>query len=419
MVEIVKDNKNQPVDLLSRRLCMVVHAFYPIGETRVEREALVLLDHGWDVDVICLQDRSEAPHETIDGINIYRLPIFRHLDKRLLAQLLEYLVFFALATVKLLKLHFHRRYNVIQVHNLPDWLVFVGLIPKLTGARLILDLHDLMPEFYAARFKRPFNSWQVKLLIWVEKISCLFADHVITVTEGWRGALIKRGLAVSKASVVMNVADNRVFYHSDSNEQSSCQNSHFRLLYHGNLTYRYGIDLAIHAVDLVRDQIPNIHLHIHGWGDSRFSLEKLTDELGLREHVSFNTTTLLTSELPIMISQADICLVPYRRDVFTDGILPTKLMEYAAMGSAVVAARTPMISNYFDETMVQFFTPDDMQDLARCLHILYFNHERLVKIRQGIEKFTQRYTWTDQGAFYVSLVERLALSKSSAKHKGN
>ena len=391
----------------SKRHCMVVHAHYPLGETRVEREALALVDHGYEVDILCLQSKGKPSVEVEQGVRIYRLPVKRRKTSGPAAQLLEYLAFFVLAFAKLIVLHRQRRYAVVQVHNLPDFLVFAALIPKLTGARLILDLHDLMPEFYAARFRKDLTSWPVRLIRWQEQLSCRFADHVITVTKLWRETLIQRGLPAEKVTVVMNVADNRIFFHDSTAEQPARDNNHFHLLYHGNLTQRYGIDLAIQAVNLVRQEIPGICLTIHGGGDYLDALIKLTDELGLREHVSFSTRFVPTSELPQLIKQADVCVVPYQRDVFTEGILPTKLMEYAALGKPAIAARTPAIATYFDETMVQFFTPGDVQDLARCIRTLYLDRGRLEQLTQGIEKFTQRYNWSVQSAEYVRLVERL------------
>ncbi len=393
---------------------MIVHARYPIGETRVEREARALVNHRYEVDVICLRAEKETIGETLDGINIYRLPVRRHKGSGLIAQLFEYLVFFVLASVKLAALHRQRHYSAVQVHNLPDWLVFAALIPRLTGARVILDLHDLMPEFYAARFNRSLASFPVRLLIWQEQVSCRFADHVITVTEAWRDTLITRGVAASKVSVVMNVADDRVFYRLDTGEQPRLEDGHLRLLYHGNLTHRYGVDLAIRAVNQLREQIPNIHFHIHGGGDARRALFELADDLNLKEQVSFSNHGLLTSELPALIKQADICLVPYRRDVFTDGILPTKLMEYAALGMPVIAARTPTMARYFDETMVQFFKPGDVDDLARCIRELHANPDRLAELARGCQNFNRRYNWTEISAEYVALVERLRSGRGSA-----
>ena len=41
---------------------------------------------------------------------------------------------------------------MIHVHSVPDFLVFAALVPKLLGARIILDIHDILPEFYASKF---------------------------------------------------------------------------------------------------------------------------------------------------------------------------------------------------------------------------------------------------------------------------
>jgi glycosyltransferase involved in cell wall biosynthesis len=394
-----------------RRHCMVVHAYYPIGETRVEREACALTDRGFEVDVICLAGKNEPAVEVKDEVNIYRLPVKRYVTGGLAIQLFEYLVFFFLAFFKLVALHRQRRYRVVQVHNLPDFLIFAGLVPKLAGARLILDIHDLMPEFYAARFNTSLKSWPVRLVHWQEQLACRFADHVITVTEPWRQTLIGRGLPPEKVSVVMNVADDRVFCRVPQEEQPTKDDGRFRLIYHGTLNQRYGLDLAIQAIGLVKEEIPDIHLVIHGRGTHREMLKKLVDELGLGEQVHFSTDFVPTAELPKVILQAQVGVVPYRRDVFTDGILPTKLMEYAALGIPAIAAQTPAIAAYFDETMVQFFAPEDVQDLARSIVALYSDPERLALLAAGAEKFNRRYNWSKVGAEYVALVERLGSRK--------
>jgi glycosyltransferase involved in cell wall biosynthesis len=319
----------------------------------------------------------------------------------------EYLLFLVLAFFKLSALHLRWRYPVVQVHNLPDLLVFAALVPKLWGARLILDLHDLMPEFYAARYDTDIASWPVRIVRWQEALSCRFADHVITVTELWRLTLIQRGVPADKVSVVMNVADDSVFHRDDGAQMSETETGRFDLIYHGNFHQRYGLDLIIRAVDQVREQIPHIRLTLHGRGPYVESLRQLADELGLQEHVRFSTSMLPISELPSLIRQADVGVVPYRCDVFTDGILPTKLMEYAALGMPVIAARTSAIAHYFDNTMVEFFSPGDLDGLARCIRRLHVDQARRAQLAKGIVKFNERYSWVQLGQAYVELVARL------------
>jgi glycosyltransferase involved in cell wall biosynthesis len=386
---------------------MVVHAYYPLGETRVERQAMALLDHGIEVDVICLRRADEPALDTVNGVQVHRLPVRRHKSSGLVAQLLEYLYFFVLAFIRLTRLHRQRGYHIIQVHNLPDFLVFVALIPKLTGARIILDLHDLMPEFYAERFQRSIKSLPVRLIRWQEWSSCQFADHVITVTELWRQALIERGQRSGKVTVVMNIADDRIFNRAVAADVPDDKGRSLRLIYHGTMARRYGLDLALRAINLVRQTVPDIHMTIHGGGEYRQALENLADELELDRHVQFSTRFVPTHELAKLIKTADLGVVPYRDGVFTGGILPTKLMEYAALGIPAIAARTPAIDAHFDETMVEFFTPSAMEELANCILKLYRDRARLAGLARNTAKFNERFNWPDQSTNYLNLVEEL------------
>lgn len=389
-----------------KRHCMVVHAYYPIGEVRVQREAEALIDHRYEVDVICLRIPGEPAVDLYNGVNIYRLPVRRHKRSGAWVQLLEYLTFFTLAFFKLTALHLRRRYDVVQVHNPPDFLVFTALVPKLTRVPLILDLHDLMPEFFASRFGVSRSSLPVRLVCLQEQLACRFANHVITVTEHWRQSLIRRGVPADKCSVLMNLADPRIF-RKPIQPQKSQGKSRFRLIYHGAIPQRYGLDLVLRAIARVRTEIPDIHFTVIGRGEYLDELVCLTTELGLEEHVRFEKF-MPVEKLPARIVTADVAVVPYRNDVFTGELLPTKLLEYAALGLPSIASRTIGISAYFDETMVQFFTPGDSRDLARCILELYSDRKRLAQLAQGAEEFNRRYNWPAQRIEYIRLVDQLA-----------
>ena len=387
------------------RHCMVVHAYYPLGETRVERQALALVDNGIDVDIICLKSKNDPSESVVGGANVIRLPVNRHKDSGAIVQIIEYLSFFILAFIRLSSLYFQRRYNIIQVHNLPDFLVFVGIIPKLFGAKIILDLHDLMPEFYAERFSKSIRSVPVRLIILQERLSCHFADHIITVTEFWRQSLIERGQPSEKITVVMNVADSRFFNRDISTSKSSTDR--FRLIYHGIMGKRHGLDLVLEAIKSISKTIPNLSFILHGSGEYRKTLEKMVLEMDLKEIVRFSFKFMPTDELAIWISEADLGIVPYRDDIFTGGILPTKLMEYAALGIPAIASCTETISSYFDDSMVEFFTPGDVNDLASKIEKLYKDRERLSDLARNITKFNEQYNWPSQSTFYLQLIYHL------------
>ncbi len=383
---------------------MVVHAYYPFDETRVQRQTEALVERGHDVDVICLLRGAEPKVEETDGVTVYRVPIRRDNRRGVFGQFFEYLAFLLMAFATLTRLHLRRRYAVVQVHNLPDFMVLAALVPRLTGSQIILDLHDLMPEFYCARFHSSMSSLPVRLITWQEQLACRFAHHVITVTESWRQTLIERGVPPTKCSVVMNLADTRYFQPTAPGVNGS---DRFRLVYHGQITRRYGLDLLLHALARVRETVPNVQLTIHGRGEFLETVRSLIRSLQLEEIVSIHSEFLLVSELARFIKDHDIGVVPYRRDIFTDGILPTKLLEYVALGLPVIAARTPAITAYFDESMIELFAPEDVDDLAQRILFLYQHPERRKELARNSSRFNGKYNWASQRERYVDLVEKL------------
>jgi glycosyltransferase involved in cell wall biosynthesis len=389
----------------TKKLCMVVHAYYPLGETRVQREAEALLDQGYQVDVVCLRRPGEPAVAVHRGIGIHRLPVGRHKNSGAFVQFWEYLAFLSLAFFKLSALHLRKRYDVVQVHNPPDFLVFAALVPKLAGTPLILDLHDLMPEFFLFRFGAGRESLPARLVFWQEQIACRFADHVITVTEHWRQSLIERGVPGTKCSVLMNLADPRIFCRPAQIDRRRDQDQ-LHLVYHGAIPEHNGLDLALRAVAQLRAESPGLRLTVIGWGEHLDELLRLTTELGLEEQVRFEGF-MPVEELPAHILAADLAVVPYRDNLFTGELLPTKLLEYAALGVPAIASRTRGISAYFDDTMVQFFAPGDANELASCIRELHHDRDRLAALAENIQEFNRRHNWQNQSAEYGQLVDRL------------
>jgi glycosyltransferase involved in cell wall biosynthesis len=391
---------------------MVVQGQYPLSETRVQRQAEQLVARGYEVDVICSRKHGEPARARYRGVEIHRLPV--PLNRAGLAgQFLGYAAFLALASVRLAMLHLGRRYRTVQIHNLPDFLVFCAMVPKLLRVPVVLDLHDLMPEFFAGRFGDR-RRMLARLIRVQERLACRFADHVITVSEHWRETLIARGVPAGKCSVVMNVADERIFA---ARPRGPRANGAFRLLYHGTLHQRYGLDLAIQAVSLLRDEIPELRLEILGRGPHAPALAALRDQLGLDRQVALFDRFLPATDLPPIIVRADLAVVPYRNDPFTDELLPTKLMEYAALRVPCVAARTTAIAAYFRDTMVEFFTPGDAADLARCIQELHLDRARLAELARRSPNFTARFSWTEMGPRYADLLEHLAATSRKRRSR--
>lgn len=380
------------------RHAMVVHAYYPLAETRVQREAEALVAAGYEVDVVCLRRTGQVPLEEHRGVQVHRLPVA--LDKRSLPrQLGAYARFGMRAGAHLARLHRTRPYGSVQVHNLPDVLVLSALVPWLGGVPVVLDLHDLVPEFVEGRFGPDVPGAVRWLARAQERAACRFADHVVTVSDHWRDALVARGaVGRDRCSVVPNVADAAIFRPRPRGPTPG-----FRLVYHGTVTRRYGLDLALHAVARLLPELPDLHLTVLGRGDAMPELAALRDRLGLGDHVELRDELVPAEDLPAVLADMDLGVVPYRDDPFTDGLLPTKLLEYGAMGIPAVATATTAISRWFAGTAVALVPPGDVDALAAEVRRLHDAGARRELASRRAE-FDRRFAWDRVAADYVDLV---------------
>lgn len=387
----------------SERICIVRQGYYP-ADPRVRREAQALLDYGWAVDVICLRREGERARERAGGVDIHRLPV-QHRRASIARYLFEYSVFPMLAAIRLARLHLRRRYDIVQVNTMPDHLVFAAALPKLLGARVVLDMHEAMPELYASKFGASPRA--VRFIEAVERASARVADRVIVVSGPHRAAIAEHGVPADKLTVVMNSPDERIFKRPDEQRARApgCV-----LIEHGTLVERYGFDVAIRAMGILRSRLPQARLVIIGDGEHGPALRTLAADLGLLDRVEFLGRRPL-DEIPGHLARAHIGVVSNEIDAFTDLVVPTKLLEFAAIGLPAVAARTRAVEAYFDESSVQFFAPGDPADLARAVLELASNDARARSLAASAQRtFLASHSWTNMKQVYGELLESVARS---------
>src|SRR5665213_3611240 len=176
------------------RLCLITHARFPIGEPRAERAARAASGDGYRVAVIALRGEGERAHERLEGIDVWRLPIRHRRGAPIGVMALEYCSFTLLAGLWALALRLRGKLDVVEVHSPPEFLIAAGLLPKLLGARLLLDVRDLSSHLWEARFGASRRDVVVVgVLRRVERVACALADAVVTVHHPYKEQLTARG----------------------------------------------------------------------------------------------------------------------------------------------------------------------------------------------------------------------------------
>jgi glycosyltransferase involved in cell wall biosynthesis len=374
-------------------------------DPRVRREAEALADAGHHVTFLASRHPGQPARQRIAGIEVRRVPMLNAARRSTPLQFVDYMVFFcALLLHTLLR---PRWYALVHVNNMPDFLVLATAVPRLFGRPVIHDVHDLMPELFAEKFAGRPGSFGWRLLVLQERLAGRFASAVITVEDRLRDILATRGIPRDKIQVLLNLPDERIFS-SSRTRHAKPPDAPFVIVYHGTLARRLGLDVAIDAVALAREQVPTLRFRIIGAGEERASLISQRDRLGLTDVVEFSEGFVPVEQVPELLSDADVGVVPLRISSGTDIMLPTKLLEYVFLTIPAIVPRTGTVSRYFDGEMVEFFEAEDPRSLSDAIVKLARSPARRSHLAaEATRRFGAVYTWSRHRMTYVSLVARL------------
>ena len=373
-------------------------------DPRIRRESEALAEHGNEVKFLVLAEGNDPKTYKMNGVNIIELKMRKHQGKKSSSYFLPYLKFLVLCFWHCSKLFLKRKVDVVHIHNMPNFLVFAGILPRLFGKKVILDIHDSMPETYGGKFG---NLPKVlhRLLCLEEAVCCAFANKLICVNDIQKEKLLSRGIPAEKISLVLNVPDHKIFKYE--NRERDNHKRTFDLVFHGTIDKILGIDLAIDAVSkLVRD-IPGIHLHIMGKGRNLEECEKLAEKLNVKDRVHFSKKSYPVENLPDLLQNMDLGIIPNKRNMATELMLPVKLLEYVAIGIPVVSARLRTIEHYFSDNMVTYFEPENVESMANAILELYRNESKRQNQVINARKFIEKYGWEKHQMELIRLYEEL------------
>lgn len=393
----------------SLRVAMVAHSAYE-RDNRVMRVARALAERGDRVDVLALRTHPGLPtRERIDGVQVHRIQDrFGKEEGSALAALRPLLRFTLKAAWQLQALAGASReagaFDLVHVHNVPDFLAFAAWPARLRGARVILDLHDLVPEFYASRFTGGGRSATVAALEACERLSAAVADHVIVANDLWRERVVRRSVRASACSVMLNHVDERMF--RPRPRSRAFGEGGPLLLFPGGMQAHQGLDVAIRAFARLLVQRPDARLHLVGDGSEKPALQALVDTLGLQRAVRFFPPQPLAS-IAERMADADLGIVPKRADGFGNEAYSTKILEFMAVGVPVVVSRTRIDTHYFDPSEVRFFESGNDAALAQAMAEVLDDAElREQMVEAGLAR-AARERWGAHRQRYLGLVDAL------------
>lgn len=379
---------------------------YP-GDHRVRREADSLVSAGFQVTVISPGKRALPRYENVNGVHVYRFLAPTPGDG-LLGYAWEYGWSMFSSFYLTMWVFFRRGFDVIHAHNPPDLFVLIAICYRMFGKKFVFDHHDLSPEMYHSRFRNGGKKIVYNVLVFFEKLSCRFADQIISTNESYKKVAIERAsIPPDKVTIVRNGPDlDRVLQVAPDTELR--KKASIILGFVGIMGQQDGVDYFLRAFDyLVKDLgRTDVFAVIIGKGEAVPSLKKLTTKLGLDDRVWF-TGRVPEEDMLRYLSTADICIDPDPYDPFNDRSTMVKMMEYMAVGKPIVAFDLTEHRASAEDAAL-YARHNDEQDFAKNIATLIDNPQLREKMgAYGRQRMEEQLAWHHQEKYLLQVYAKL------------
>jgi glycosyltransferase involved in cell wall biosynthesis len=335
---------------------LLSNAFNP--DPRVHREAVALVEDGYNVEILCWDRDLKAPlREIVDGINVERIYL-RSTHGRGTTQAFFLFLFWIKALLKIL----NKKFDIVHAHDF-DTLPLGYVISKLKNAKLLYDAHE---SYIDMLLNIPYQL--KKLIFQAENVLMKRSDLVITVGDILRKYLMKRG--ASKTCVVGNWQDPRSFFFSSKEKQTEryslgISDKQIVIVFIAHLGVERQLPQLIDAVK----QCPEVYLILGGDGPCRGVAEDAANNCPNITYLGF----VQPSKIPLYTALADI--VFYGFDTKVPNAMfsaPNKLFEGLAAGKVILTGNFGEIGKIVRETNCGVILNDySVKEIKKALSFLH------------------------------------------------
>ena len=249
-------------------------------------------------------------------------------------------------------------------------------IARLSGARLLFELHDLWP--LSPMELGGYSKWHpfIMLLQAAENTACRHADAIVSILPKVREHLEAHGMAPHKLHIIPNGADPAEWL-AEAPALPGLTGARLALLrrqgkfvvgYAGTHGLANALDTLLEAARLVGDQ--RFAFVLVGGGPEKERLQKMAREMNLSNVQFFDPVP--KEQVPALLHHFDVAYIGWQRQpLYRFGIAPNKLIDYMMAGCTILHSVEAGNDPVADAGCGMTVAPQDPQAVARGLLALF------------------------------------------------
>lgn len=399
---------------MNKKILIIVENLPVPFDTRVWKEACTLQQAGYQVSVICPRSkRYPRTHEVLEGVHIYRHPVPEE-GNSAFGYIWEYSWALLWEFVFAVWVFLTRGFQVIQGCNPPDNIFLVALPFKLFGVKYIFDHHDASPELYFSKYEK--EDLLYKIQVWLEKMTFLASDVVMSTNESYRALAVSRGARRREdVFVVRNGPDLEKFIPVPACHERK-QGKKWMIGYVGTISAQEGLEILVDVAEYIRKGgRTDIQFTCVGGGPGLQSLRELVADRNMGEYFTF-TGRVSDEELLEILSSADVCVNPDKPCEMNDISTMIKIAEYMALGKPIVQFDLKEGRFTAEDASLYANTQNQVPDFAaKILWLLEHPEERARMGAFGMKRVRDKLAWKYSEAGLLAAYARAFEKRAGGK----
>jgi glycosyltransferase involved in cell wall biosynthesis len=386
-------------------LCLIESKMYQY-DNRVRAQMAALRDAGAMPIVISPRERGDPFYAVMDGVHVYRyrkpsLPsAFGHLIEYAITMLMQSLI----AVLVL----FRHGFDVIEVTNPPDILWMVAIPYRLLGKRIIFDFQDPVPELFSVRYGE-HRKLLGRTVVAMERMSLKTCDHVIANNQtSRRNAMLRGARHASDITIVRNGPDLAKDFQDVVPDPATRSLGRIVIGYLGMMNPQDQLENFMEMARIIHYEygMRDVAFVMIGSGDAFDALREMRDRFGLTDVITM-TGRLPWSDVLSTLAATDICVQPDLPTAYTKAITMCKLLEFMALGKAVVAFDLPE-TRVSGGDAVLYADGYTTKALASAVRGLITNAEMRESLgRAARRRVEDKLAWEHQVDAFLSVFDRV------------
>jgi colanic acid biosynthesis glycosyl transferase WcaI len=273
--------------------------------------------------------------ESIDGVQVTRVPLYPNHDQSAIKRVLNYASFAASSLIY--GLFIARRPDVIYAYHPPLTVgITAGFIRLFRRIPVVYDIQDMWPDTLRAT-GMVRNPRVLSLVAVICKWVYRQMDYLVVLSPGFKRLLVQRGVPEAKVEVIYNWADEAALKAAQGKLPDDFPGpEQFRVLFAGNMGKAQALDSLLDAAVLLQARRSRVCFLMLGGGVEVNRLKQKALELQLGNVVFFPAVPM--SEVGSLLKAADALLVHLRKDPLFEITIPSKTQAYMAVGKPLLMA---------------------------------------------------------------------------------